>query len=224
MPLESPRCIDIHSHHRQVDGCFRIISLDARTFESDVGHDYPYSLGLHPWYVERQDCDAGLRKIQDAIDDNNMLAVGECGLDNLTAAPLSLQESVFRVQLQLAERAGKPVMIHCVRLFNELLRIKKTETTTIPWIVHGFNAKPRIAEQLLARGCYLSFGKALLQDGSNAQRTLRETPLNRFFLETDEAEGALCGIYRVAAEIKRLDLSVLTVEMTNNFNRVFLYD
>lgn len=89
MPLESPRCIDIHSHHRQADGCFRIIRLDARTFESDVGHDYPYSLGLHPWHVERQDCDAGLRKIQDAIDDNNMLADGKLDPTPIKVADIS---------------------------------------------------------------------------------------------------------------------------------------
>ncbi|MGR9114694.1 MAG: TatD family hydrolase, partial [Gammaproteobacteria bacterium] len=120
------RCIDIHSHHRQSDNCFRIISLDTRTFSPEVRYDHPYSLGLHPWFIEQQDCEEALRKIAAALDDRNMLAVGECGLDKLTTAPMSLQESLFKAQLHLAEQAGKPLLIHCVRAFNELIRIKKT--------------------------------------------------------------------------------------------------
>lgn len=220
----SLRCIDIHSHHRQDDGCFRIISLDTRAFKPDTGCDHPYSLGLHPWFIEDQDCEQALSKIAAVLDDENMLAVGECGLDKLTAAPMDLQESLFRAQLRLAEEARKPVVIHCVRAFNELIRIKKTGKMAAPWIIHGFNTKVQIAEQLLHCGCYLSFGKALLHAGSNASQALSMTPMDRFFLETDEAEGALGEIYAAAAKIKRLDLNALEAQINTNFNRVFLHD
>lgn len=216
--------IDIHSHRDRDDGSYRIISLDTRDFDSSLAFDRPYSLGLHPWFIEAQDGGEALRKIEAALADDRMLAVGECGLDRLTAAPMRDQEVLFRAQLQLAERAAKPVVIHCVRAFNELLRIKKNETIATPWIVHGFNNKPRIAVPLLEQGCYLSFGKALLQDGSNAREVLRLTPLHRFFLETDESDAALSEIYRAAADIKRLDPAALQAQILSNFKRVFLHD
>ena len=225
MNFEGPyRCIDIHSHHRQNDDYYRIISLDTRTFKPTARHDDPYSLGLHPWFIEEQDCGEALSKIEAALNDKNMLAVGECGLDKLTTAPMDLQESLFRAQLQLAEEACKPVMIHCVRAFNELIRIKKSGKMAAPWIIHGFNAKVQVAGQLLKCGCYLSFGKALLHAGSNASQALSITPMDRFFLETDEAVGLLGDIYAAAARIKRLDLDALKAQINTNFNRVFLHD
>ena len=217
------RCIDIHSHHRQSDGCYRIISLDIRTFELQNRPRHPYSLGIHPWFIEEQRCHDALRKIAAVIRDDNMLAVGECGLDKLADAPMGLQESLFRAQLGLAERAAKPVVIHCVRAFNELIRIKKTEKMARFWVIHGFNTKLQIAEQLLQSGCFLSFGKALLHDGSNASRALRVTPLDQLFLETDEAEGTLGEIYAAAARIKQLDPNVLRAHINTNFKRVFLH-
>lgn len=223
MNLDRPfHCIDIHSHHRQDDDCYRIVSLDTGKFKPTVRQHNPYSLGLHPWFIEEQDCGQALRKIAAVLHDKNMLAIGECGLDKLTTAPMSLQASLFEAQLQLAESVSKPVMIHCVRAFNELIRIKKTGKIAAPWIIHGFNAKVQVAEQLLKCGCYLSFGKALLQPGSNAEQALIVTPLNQFFLETDEAEGALGEIYAAAARIKRLDLDALKAQINTNFDRVFL--
>ena len=59
------------------------------------------------------------------MKDASCLALGECGLDKKVQTPLDLQQEVFERQLTLAEKYKKPVIIHCVAAFQELIAIKK---------------------------------------------------------------------------------------------------
>ncbi|MBE0434924.1 MAG: TatD family hydrolase [Methylomicrobium sp.] len=214
--------IDIHRHGKGEGRV--IVNFDTSEW---IGQEYRagyYSLGIHPWFIERQDCRAALQTLESALADANLLALGECGLDRLTGAPFSEQESIFIAQLELAEQCGKPVVIHCVRAFNELLCIKSTRKPSVPWVVHGFNNKPSIAACLIDRGCYLSFGKALLHPSSNAAKVLPAVPGDRIFLETDDSGLGIDSIYRAAAAILQIDLPELQQHLENNFNRVFLHD
>lgn len=214
--------IDIHRHGKGQGKV--IVNFDTSEWAGLSHWTGYYSLGIHPWFIERQDCKAALQTLKSALADAKLLAVGECGLDRLTGAPFSEQESIFIAQLELAEQCGKPVVIHCVRAFNELLRIKSKRKSSAPWIVHGFNNKPSIAACLVDRGCYLSFGKALLHPNSNAAKVLPAVPGDRIFLETDDSGLGINSIYRAAAAILQIDLPELQQRLENNFNRVFLHD
>lgn len=221
MPFDE--LIDIHRHGESDNTV--IVSFDTSEW-TGCKHWYGfYSLGIHPWFIDRQDCKTSLKIIESALhNDPNMLAIGECGLDKSAGAPFPEQEPVFKAQLELAERYRKPVVIHCVRAFNELLRIKRVLKPSVPWIVHGFNNKLSIASSLLERGCYLSFGKALLHDGSHAAKVLPFVPWDRFFLETDDSGLAIGSIYQAAAKILQTDLSDLQRQLEYNFKRIFLDD
>ncbi|MBU2570321.1 MAG: TatD family hydrolase [Gammaproteobacteria bacterium] len=214
--------IDIHRHGKGEGRV--IVNFDTSEWTGKEHWDGYYSLGIHPWFIGRQDCRAALQTLESALADANLLALGECGLDRLVGAPFSEQESIFIAQLELAEQCGKPVVIHCVRAFNELLRIKSKRKSSVPWIVHGFNNKPSIAAWLVDRGCYLSFGKALLHPNSNAAKVLPAVPGDRTFLETDDSGLGIDSIYRAAAAILQIDLPELQQHLENNFNRVFLHD
>lgn len=214
--------IDIH-RHGQGDGTV-IINIDTSQWTDCEHRAGFYSLGIHPWFIERQDSKVALQTLKSALVDANLLAIGECGLDKLSGAPFPVQKSIFIKQLELAEQFRKPVVIHCVRAFNELLRIKAVFNPLMPWIVHGFNNKPSIAASLLELGCYLSFGKALLHPNSNAAKVLPAVPRDRIFLETDDSGLAIDSIYRAAATILQIDLPELQQCLENNFNRVFLHD
>lgn len=214
--------IDIHRHGKGEGRV--IVNFDTSEWIGQEHRAGYYSIGIHPWFIERQDCRAALRTLESALADANLLALGECGLDRLTGAPFSEQESIFIAQLELAEQCGKPVVIHCVRAFNELLRIKSTRKSSVSWIVHGFNNKPSIAASLIDHGCYLSFGKVLLHPNSNAAKVLPAVPEDRVFLETDDSGLGIDSIYRAAAAILQIDLPELQQHLENNFNRVFLHD
>lgn len=119
---------------------------------------YLYSVGIHPWESATAS-EADFKAILDDLSDANVVAIGECGLDRLRGPELAIQRDVFVRQLELAEKAGKPVIIHCVRAFDELLRLRKQLRPSVDWIVHGFRGKPELARQLADTGMYLSLGR-----------------------------------------------------------------
>lgn len=230
VPTEG-QLIDIHCH-QQVSGHLHIVSLDTfecADFSAPRLDGLPsagryFSVGIHPWFIARQDVDAAMQRLAEIVRLPAVLAVGECGLDNCIETPLETQVDVFVRQIELAEAAGKPLLIHCVRAFHELLRLKKRYGATRPWIVHGFAGRPELARQLLQQGCYLSFGKALLNEHHQTGRALQAVPPDRLFLETDMADVEIGVIYREAAKILGFDLPTLQRRIVANFARVFTHD
>ena len=57
----------------------------------------------------------------------NELSLGceEHGMDRRWDSPLPEQEAAFRLQVEESERNAKPLVIHCVRTLEEILRIRK---------------------------------------------------------------------------------------------------
>jgi TatD DNase family protein len=162
--------------------------------------------------------------MQTLCGDPWVIAIGECGLDKCIATPMPLQIEVFSRQIELSERLGMPLVVHCVRAFNELLQLYKQLRPTQPWVVHGFTGKPALAEQLIKHGFYLSFGKALLVLDSQTGRSLHSVPLDHIFLETDDSKLEISEIYAAAAKILGLDIPTLQRQIVANFNRVFAHD
>jgi TatD DNase family protein len=77
---------------------------------------------------------------------------------------------------------------------------------------------------LIKHGCYLSFGKALLNSNHPVDRSLQTVPLDRLFLETDNANVSIDAIYAAAAKMLGLDNVSLRQHIMSNFKRVFLND
>jgi TatD DNase family protein len=224
--------IDIHCHRSTSNDHTRIVSLDTLALANATLDHFTYknctaghvSIGVHPWHIERTDLAQAQAQLDQLASNSTVLAIGECGLDRTIATPLPLQFEAFSWQIALSERLGKPLIVHCVRAFSELLQLKKQLSPNQPWIIHGFTGKPALASQLLQHGCYLSFGKALLHH-QQTQNSLSITPLERLFLETDAAIEVTIGeIYAAAAKILQLDLPTLQRQIVANFNRVFTHD
>ena len=115
-----------------------------------------FSAGIHPWYINESKTQ--FEELLVLVKNQKCLAIGECGLDKLCSSPFGQQMEVFKKQIELAEKLQKPLIIHCVKAFDELLKIKKSSKTGVPWVIHGFNQKNEMAKQLLAQGFYFSFG------------------------------------------------------------------
>src|SRR5690606_24395723 len=129
--------------------------------------------------------------------------IGECGFDRLRGPAMPLQREVFSRQVALAITLGKPLIIHCVRAFDELQSFGKRYAHQIPMIVHGFTKSPQLAKQLTDRGFYLSFGSAILNDVGGAARTLQQLDAP-FFLETDDSTTPIQAIYERAAFLRKV--------------------
>ncbi len=55
----------------------------------------------------------------------NCFAIGECGLDSLVPIDQKIQEDVFVKQINIANEVKKPIIVHCVRKFYEVISFKK---------------------------------------------------------------------------------------------------
>lgn len=212
--------IDIHCHVNKRHADLAIQSFDTHEI-IDAG-DY-FSIGIHPWYIERQDMASALHKMKQLAENSEfLLALGECGLDKAIALDFELQTQVFKMQIQLAEKYKKPLIIHCVKAYNELMQLKKTLRPAMPWIIHGFNGNTVLAEQLIKQGCYLSIGKNLLQNNQKWRGFLKQVPLDKLFLETDTAQISITHIYTEAAKGLNISVSTLKQQIQYNFNNLFI--
>jgi TatD DNase family protein len=154
-----------------------------------------YSLGFHPWYADTYSNEL-MYKMREWIKDDRFVAVGECGLDKNSNVSIEEQIKIFELQITLSENAQKPMIIHCVGCFNELFEIKKRLNPCQTWIIHGFRGKPELAKQAIKSGCKLSFGEHFNED------SVRITPIDQIFLETDDSHIPIKNVYHLISVIK----------------------
>lgn len=183
--------------------------------------DVPYfSTGIHPWYIDEEKTEEHLAIIEKRLQMDNCLALGECGLDKRIEMPLYTQQTIFEKQLLLAKKYNKPVILHVVAAFQELIAIKNAITPGVPMVIHGFSKNAQVAKQLLDNGFYLSFGKYLLRN-TELSSVLATVPEDRFFLETDTMEEDVNAVYAKAAEARNTDVENIKNTVSKNFKTVF---
>lgn len=59
------------------------------------------------------------------------------------------QEEILDVQVGLAEELRKPLIIHCVKAYSELIAVKKRTGSSVPWIIHGYNNNEQILQAVV---------------------------------------------------------------------------
>lgn len=178
-----------------------------------------FSAGLHPWYLTKENVAAELKQLNLALQQNNVLALGECGLDKVCKTDYTLQQACFSQQVLLANEYRKPLIIHCVKAFDDVLHILKESGNSVPVIFHGYHKSRELAMQLIYAGHYLSFGKHLKQPGVAA--VFHSIPLEHVFLETDAADVPIDEIYEQAAAIKQVAQHQLQQQLALNVEQVF---
>ena len=175
---------DSHTHILKHNA---VVNLDPVDLRGGVRlrKGYSYSVGIHPWnvFATRPTDLLSLRAL--AIEPA-VLAIGECGLDaKLTDAEgrsregiLSAQTQLLHFHFRLSEQLAKPLILHIVKAFPEIINLKRQWRPTQPWIIHSFRGKPQLARELLDHGFYLSFGEKYNPESFDltpASRRLRET-------------------------------------------------
>lgn len=203
--------INIHTHFETG----RQIEVVSRTF-NDVLPEY-FSFGIHPWEIDKWE--NKLEIFDSFLSLKGCLAVGEIGLDKLKGPEISKQIAVLKHQIHFSEEFHLPVILHCVKAWNELKVLKRELNPKQTWIFHGFT-KSTLTEEVLKEGIYISIGNAILTSPT-LQSGLKNIPLNRLFLETDDAECSIEDIYAKVSELKNIPLSQLQSQLEENFKNVF---
>jgi len=189
--------VNIHTHNLSSSNVLAIQNITFSLAESFllVNENGLFSIGFHPWDADIYSTDL-YQKLEIYAADKHCIAIGECGLDKNSKVPMVHQIYVFCKQIELSEKLQKPLIIHCVGCFNQLFDLKNALRPKQLWIIHGFRGKPELGQQALNAGCALSFGERYNEE------SVRVTPLDKLFVETDESNVPIEDIYRKIAQIK----------------------
>ena len=220
---------DIHTHQSAViENDIAIISVDLRNMDmlpaSLLTHsiiskksttrnnktnsrvEY-YSVGIHPWYPDK----SLMTKVCEYAKLDFVVAIGETGLDKITANStdgFKLQQELFIEHIILSEKIKKPLIIHCIKAWGELLHIHKSTKPEMPWVVHGFRGKEILACQLLNAGMYLSFDSFHKADSLKAAWEKR-----RLLAETDNSNTDIHNVYKHISDTLDIPVEALSNEI-----------
>ena len=220
--IENCHFIDIHVHSSFRDEnvlCLRNLYPEDAVLTDFTLMDRCYSLGIHPWKV-KESGEHDFELLEKFAWQDNVLAIGETGLDKLCKIDFNLQEQLFEKQLVISKITGKPVIIHCVKAYREIINYRKKYPDQ-PWIVHRFNASEELSEELYQKGFYFSFGNLILNPATKACKILKTIPLDRVFFETDDFPVSIAEIYEAAAALRKMQIADLQNIIKNNFKNCF---
>jgi TatD DNase family protein len=201
---QSMKFVDIHTHNNNSDKSSSILNSNEYIAERAI------SIGIHPWNI-----DTTWKKlfatIKEQAHKENVRAIGECGIDKLKSPEnIELQKEILKAHALLAEETRKTLIIHCVKGFDEIIAIHKAITPQQAWIIHGFRGKPQQAEQLVKAGLYISFGEHFNTE------SIKVTPMERLFIESDDSNTDIEDIYRRAATAKGCTVAELVAAVIHN--------
>ena len=212
------KLINLHTHKfSNLSDVIEVVNQYPWEFDASIPN---YSIGIHPWYIDENRLESDLEIIKEKLQLSECLALGECGLDKRIEIPLDLQISVFKKQLEIVKQTKKPIVLHCVAAYDEVIAIKKEMKIENPMIIHGFSKNEQVAKSLLNNGFYLSFGKYLLRN-PDLEKVFTFAPENQILLETDTIEESIYEVYEKAASIKGISIEEMKAIVFANFSRIF---
>jgi TatD DNase family protein len=211
--------INLHTHRTNETGDIQILNVFAQDLLPEAPN-YLFSTGLHPWHIEKVNPGECFQAINRAAQQKNMLAVGECGLDRSIDVDFAKQRWCFEQQVQIAKNHCKPLIIHCVRAYYDILKHKKENKSGLPWIIHGYNGNMETTLSLIRHDFYFSVGERLLKDEAKHD-IFRSIPIERLFLETDDGDISIAEIYSLATQVLKLDENELAQIVASNFKTTF---
>jgi TatD DNase family protein len=208
--------LNVHSHFPSVkDEC--VIRSLWEQYEIAGGKGL-FSLGIHPRYITEEGTEQ-FEQLRSRAALPQVVAIGECGLDKRAEASLAIQSALFTLQIKLAAEYRKPLIIHCVRAWEEVFHLLEKERFSFPVVFHGFNKGESMATRIISKGYYLSFGKWIEKE--RIRTVLKKTPMDRVFLETDAVDIPIEEVYSMAATATGLALDTLSDQIKENGLRVF---
>jgi TatD DNase family protein len=203
--------LNAHTHHAK-DEFLEVYNL---TLGEEI-HTW-FSVGIHPWHSAN--ALNSIHLIENLIQLKGCLAIGETGLDSLRGPELKDQIIVFHKHIVLSEKYQLPMMIHCVRCWNELKSIRRIVKPKQEWVFHGAS-KASLLEDIILEGLTLSIGADIIKNEA-LQLKLKSVPLDKILVETDDSNISIEVIYAKIAKIFEISNETLQLQIEQNFKRIF---
>ncbi len=196
---------NLHSHAPSLGG---ITDRSATLTLLDAPH--LQSVGIHPWHAS----EGQIEHLDELAPDPRVAAIGEAGFDTLRGPSAEIQTTAFRHQALLAERLGKPLIIHCVKAWDALLEQHRLLRPETPWVIHGFRGNPQQCRQLLNRGLKISLGYRF------NPLTAAIIPPESLFIETDDAPVDISEVAALVAAARATSPQEIMSLSAANLSRI----
>ncbi len=200
------------------------------------------ALGVHPWYVNDNYQKDGDQLCELAP---KLCAIGETGLDSLRG-DTRLQMESLKIHIDIAKSHNLPLVIHCVKAFDEMYAILNKTRPAVPVLFHGFNSSTQLARQMRkVCDCYFSLSPSFCSPDKVRKRKTSELVRylyneNLLLLESDapfpvsvdhkkastwpsdiaQSLKNLSGVLETTEEITADQIFKLSSRMFNNKNRI----
>ena len=212
--------IDIHTHHAlDSEECISIRSWFLQDINWQNNFSVPFSAAIHPWHATKFSTEQISGMLLNLIKQPKLIAIGEIGLDKSCDVDYQIQKELFELQLRFAEDHQKPIIIHAVKSWNDL--IVYLRRVKVPVILHGYSEGIELTKQLIDLGCYFSIGKLVLKITPRFLKAFQIIPPASLFLETDDSNVNICEIYQEVSKIVDISLDELKIQINANFKTLF---
>lgn len=213
--------LDFHTHSIRRKDTKNVVEIVSLHFGKERKYDL-FTIGKHPWWTNAVLSSDEKQELIQLLSSEKCLAMGEMGLDKLKGEPMEVQIEIFKDLLNIAVRVQKPVIIHCVRAFDNLIKIKRQYLKIRKWCVHGFSRHAELAKQLIHEGFYLSL-MPVREINQKYIDLVQSLPAEKFFLETDSMPNTrIENIYLQVAEIRGISVSELQQQLAKNAADFFI--
>jgi TatD DNase family protein len=207
-----------------------------------VGEAWPsvrFSIGIHPHQAGEcaGDVDEAVGRVESAAEAHGAVAIGEIGLDyHYDFAPRPVQQDVFRRQIDLARRLGRPVVVHTREASEDTFAIlREAGGGALRGVFHCFTGDAPTAASALEIGFYLSFaGIVTFPKAAELRDVARLVPADRLLIETDAPYLApvphrgkrnepafVARVLETLAAVREVDRDELVAQTTANFQALF---
>lgn len=210
--------IDFHTHHGagSADTVAVRNIMSGEEIPGDFTANTLFSAGIHPWQVTADNLLWLKAELVLTVAHPHAVIIGEAGFDRLKGPSQEIQHEAFLFQAETAEQMHKPMIIHCVRGWEELLKARREVRPVMPWVIHGFRGRRQLAASLADEGFWFSFGlKGLTKE------LLDSIAHERILLETDDTQGTIADVYRAFSEMAQYEFGKATDLIRSNFNNLF---
>ena len=178
--------------------------LDIGADEKEADNAPLFSAGIHPKLIDKS-FPENFAAVTRLASHPHCAAIGECGIDIFSSVTVAQQKEAFMQHLRLAQQYAKPVIIHCVRAYSEIISALNAARFQLPVVMHSYNGNIQTTQQLLRRGnIYFSFSDKILAQNCAALKSLDIIPIERIMIETDNSNSPLQPIVSLISDVKRV--------------------
>src|SRR5690606_16882144 len=211
--------IDVHTHQLQeASNTFQLLNCIIGKEELPTTM---CSVGIHPWDIDKEK-DIQFELLKSSATAENVLAIGACGVDIITGTNCELQIDICEKQNQLIQVLHRSLIIHCVRVYQEVFAILKDQKVNVSVIFHGFNKKAELGNSILQQGYFVSLGSSILK--GNQDDFIQSVDLTKIFFETDDKSTNVVDIYSYFCDVRKISMFDLQEQIVKNFQNVFRYN